>query len=297
MEVALQADLRRNFDLVEHNRRPGKRHPIAEVSRCDLPGLGRTWIERHQRRKTVGIDGRVVDSTIAREPRSGYREPVMREPACDSRLGLFALAHLSFEVRPQSAERSAEHASKGWRSEVGQPSASLVGEAPQRFRPVPIGEEAIEQRAVRILRVAARPVVESTTDAIDRLESGRRCCAPDYLAKVPGIHAALPCLRALLERCDAFDRPQRQRQIGEEHRVSSERPLEAADPSKRSAQVNDVRVLVCEDQPQPVVCVRNRALAVRSGRADLDQVVRDGRGPPVWQVALVHQHNVHAPGC
>ena len=34
-----------------------------------------------------------------------------------------------------------------------------------------------------------------------------------------------------------------------------------------------------------------------SGGADLDQVVRDGRGPPVWQVALVHQHNVHAPGC
>ena len=208
-----------------------------------------------------------------------------------------ALTHLAFEVRPQSAERSAEHSSKGWRSEVGQPSASLVGEAPQRVRPVPIGEEAIEQRAVRILRVAAGPVVESTTDAIDRLESGRRCCAPDYLAKVPGIHAALPCLRALLERCNAFDRPQRQRQIGEEHRVSPERPLEAADPSKRSAQVNDVRVLVCEDQPQPVVCVRNRALAVGSGGADLDQVVRDGRGPPVWQVALVHQHNVHAPGC
>ena len=51
-------------------------------------------------------------------------------------------------------------------------------------------------------------------------------------------------------------------------------PLEAADPSERSAQVNDVRVLVREDQPQPVVCVRDRALAVGSGGADLDQVVR-----------------------
>ncbi len=164
----------------------------TEVSRGDLPGLGSTWIERHQRRKTVGIDGRVVDSTIAREPRSGYREPVMREPAGDGRLGLFALTHLAFEVRPQSAERSAEHASKGWRSEVGQPSASLVGEAPQRVRPVPIGEEAVEQRAVRILRVAAGPVVEPTADAIDRLEAAADAARPTIWRKSPAFTRPCP---------------------------------------------------------------------------------------------------------
>ena len=65
LEVALQADLRRKFDLVEHNRRPGKRHAIDRGIAWRSPGASAVyWIERHQRRKTVGIDGRVVDSTM-----------------------------------------------------------------------------------------------------------------------------------------------------------------------------------------------------------------------------------------
>jgi hypothetical protein len=57
--------------------------------------------------------------------------------------------------------------------------------------------------------------------------------------------------------------------------------------------VENVGVLVREHHPQPVVVVPDERRRWRWNRRDLDQVVRHGRRPPVGDVRLVHEHDVH----
>ena len=59
--------------------------------------------------------------------------------------------------------------------------------------------------------------------------------------------------------------------------------------------MHDVRVLVREYEPEPVVRVADQAFATRTRRADLDQVVGNGRCPPVRKVVLADQDHLHTP--
>ena len=96
--------------------------------------------------------------------------------------------------------------------------------------------------------------------AVDRLEAGaavRRVV--DQLTEVAAVHAALPGLRALLERRDPLDLPQRQGEVRED--AAALRPntrRSPPDPPLRTPEVHDVRVLVREDESQPVVGVADQ---------------------------------------
>ena len=84
--------------------------------------------------------------------------------------------------------------------------------------------------------------------------------------------------------------------IREQHRNATEHAAQAADPAAAAIQVHDVRVLVGQDQAQPVVGVADEAVAAGRRRGDFDRVARNGRRPSVRQVVLVDEDHVHARG-
>ena len=58
--------------------------------------------------------------------------------------------------------------------------------------------------------------------------------------------------------------------------------------------MEDVRVFVREDQPQPVACVADDRIGARAGGRDLDQVVGHRRRPAVREIRLVDKNDVDA---
>ena len=150
-------------------------------------------------------------------------------------------------------------------------------------------------RAVEIWTVAARPVDVSAIHAIERLEALGRRRPIEEQPEIAGGHAALTRRRALLPRGDAFDRPHRLIEVGEQQGHPAESAPQAADPAAGATEVRDVRVLVNEHQPQPVRRVADAALSRRRSRADLDGVVRKRRRPAVRQIVLVDEDDLDPP--
>ncbi len=152
----------------------------------------------------------------------------------------------------------------------------------------------MEVGAVGVLRRPAGPVDQAAVRTIDRIEPSGRGRAIDDHAEVAGRHASFTRQRALVVRRDAFNLPEREKQIRKEHRGPAEHAAKAADPPAGLVEVHDVRVLVREHQAEPVIGVPNRAVARRRGSRDLDQVVRRRRRPAVREVGLIHEDDVHA---
>ena len=122
----------------------------------------------------------------------------------------------------------------------------------------------MKAEAVRVRRAAAGPVGQAAVDAAKRLQPSRPRRLRDDGPEVAGVQAARGGDRALFVGGETLDLPRRQKQIGKRIRQAAEDASNKAGPSLRPIEMDDVRELVREGQPQPVVGVADE---LPSGRA------------------------------
>ena len=104
------------------------------------------------------------------------------------------------------------------------------------------------------------------------------------------MQAPLTCDDAFLVRREPFDLPQRQEDVGKYVERPTDDPARDPRPAFRAIEVHDVRELVDEREPQPVVEIELRAR--RPHGVDDDRVVRHRGRVAVREFALVGEHDV-----
>ena len=226
IQIGLQADVRSELHLIEDEPPAGRRDLPAQVFRRHLARRRAVARQLHQSREPVRVRDRVEEPSGIAESGRAHREPMTGPPCRDRLVRLRLLLCGGVEVVPQRAERSPEHFSKRRRAEVGDPPRRFLGEADERLGTEPIGEVLMEVGAVGVLRRPAGPVDQAAVRAIDRIEPSGRGRAIDDHAEVAGRHASFTRQRALVVRRDAFNLPEREKQIRKEHRGPAEHARE-----------------------------------------------------------------------
>src|SRR5205823_9926036 len=122
-------------------------------------------------------------------------------------------------------------------------------------RAVLLGEIRVKAEAVRVRRKATGPIDEAAVDAIERLETLRACRLTDNRPEIARMHAPFARQSAFFVGRQPLDLPDGQIEIRERHVDASEDATDDARPSFRSIEMHDVRELVREDKPQPVLGV------------------------------------------
>src|SRR5688572_30551910 len=93
---------------------------------------------------------------------------------------------------------------------------------------------------------------------------------------------------------NSVDHSSRQREVRIEEGQTAEDVTKAAKPAAGLLQMDDMRVLVGEHQPQPVVRVADETLRCRRHCGDFDEVERNHRRPTVRLIGLIDEDDVHA---
>ena len=156
------------------------------------------------------------------------------------------------ELLPQRPHGFPEHAAERARSEVGNTAGRGVGQRGELLGAEAIGQILMEVPAVGVRRVAGGPSIETAGGAIHRLES--MVCGRDVddRAKISRGNPPLARHAALLERRNPLNLPDRKKGVRKDNGNAAEHTSEAFNPPARPIEVQDVRVLVREDQLQPV---------------------------------------------
>ena len=102
--------------------------------------------------------------------------------------------------------------------------------------------------------------------------------------------------RTLLVSREPFNVPRRQEEIRKGHRRTAEDAAQHARPRFGTIEVDDVRELVGEDQPKPVVGLADEVRAGGPRRGDHDHVVGNRRREAVREFRLIDQNHVGACG-
>ncbi len=135
------------------------------------------------------------------------------------------------------------------------------------------------------------PGHQSSAGAVDG-SAPARGHGGDDACDIGRVHAPEPGHRALGPRRQPFDLPLGKEEIGKRRRAPPEHPPDALHHAADAIEMEDVRVFVREHDAQPVVVVPEEGGRRRRNRGNLDQVVRDGRGPSVGDVRLIHEDHV-----
>ena len=106
------------------------------------------------------------------------------------------------------------------------------------------------------------------------------------------MQTALAGHRAFFIRREAFDVPDRQKEVGKRERHSAEHCAHDARPALGSIQMHDVRELVGEDDPQPIVGMPDEVRSRRPCGCDDDRVAGERHGVAIRKLGLIDQDDV-----
>ncbi len=201
-------------------------------------------------------------------------------------------AQRRFVIAPQVTERLAVNPLEDPRPGVRHAPRRGIGQRGDRRGAEPVREVLMESETVGVRAEASRPVQQPAVDAVDwrrQVPAGRLV---DDCTKAAVMQSSLARNRAFFIRREAFDLPDRQIQIREDEGLASEHGTQRARPALRSIEMRDVRELVGEHEPQPVVEVADELRPGRPRGVDHDRVVGHGRGRAVGLLGLIDENNM-----
>ena len=275
VEIRLQRHLRVHLGLIEDERVSGDRDARAEKSVRDFPGNAARGRPRTQGRKAMRIGDRVEE-----RPDRGRSWARARRNRGSSRAGRTARTTRDRAAQPASksrhrspSERPNTFVNAGAPRKGIRPAVASVSRASGRFA-VAVGEVLVkEARRTRTAsgRRASRPGRRRRDRAA---RTATRAAATSTIARKSAVAnaPAAPVSALSSNVASALDLPDRQEQVGKQHRQPAEHAAQPADPAAAAAEVHDVRVLVREHQAQPVVGVADDC-SRRGGAAAVISIV------------------------
>ncbi len=261
VEIAVEAGVSPQLELVEIDPIGRKRGRRSEIAGGEAVGLAAARSHAVDRGKAVGVDRGVNDvrraasAPDAVEPRPADREALMRQPR-DRRIrsdGDGSRRQACFVVAPQITERLLVDMHEGRRGQVRDATGGGLGERRQRLGAKPVGEVLVEAEAVRVNALACRPIGQAAVDPVDGLETSLAGRLANDGAELAGMETAFSRDRALFISGQPLHLPERQEQIRECVRRAPEDVARDARPPFGSIEMHDVRELVREQEPQPVI--------------------------------------------
>ena len=168
----------------------------------------------------------------------------------------------------------------------------MFGKRRERVGSIAFGQVFVERRAVRVGRGAFGPIGEAAIHPIERLERVFAACGLLDGPEIAGVQPSFARHHALFVHRKAFNLPDWQKEVRKGQRHAAEHAADGARPSKGSIEMEDVRVLVRENEPEPVVGEPDEIASGRPCGGDEDGVVRHRRCQPVGQLGLIDEHDV-----